>query len=304
MKIKSFNHQAVDGLNIFQFSTDIQDTFTYQTSAKALGQRLIEVREVSEQGSVNHLLVDNPSETFVFFMDGDILAGAKQNRVLNVSVLIAPRSRTVVPVSCVERGRWRSTSANFTATNHSSPTSLRAFKSSAFSRKRREAEFMADQGGVWQQVSKLKASAGAEAPTDSLSDVFAHKQNEFNAVLENVKHMAEANGLAVFHGDRLVSLDVFNRVDALGDYLPRLLRGVLLDVSSLRRSNATPTVEQLRARLDVLMEQAAQIPSEPAPGVGVGHETRFESAEMVGFELDMENHPVHLSILGKSTTQV
>jgi hypothetical protein len=302
MTLKTFSNQVVAGLQIVQFTTDVKDTFPYLTSARALGQRLIEVREVSEQGNVNQLFVENPSESFIFFMDGDILAGAKQNRVLNTSVLIAPRSKTLVPVSCVEQGRWRSVSGAFSATNHSAPASLRAAKSSTFSRNR-EAKFMADQGGVWEQVAMLKASAGANAPTDSLSDVFAHKQSEFNSALEKLRHMTGANGLAVFSGERLVCFDVFNRTEALEDYLPRLLRGVLLDTASQRPTTAILSPEHLAARLATLIAGTALQASEPSPGAGVGQERRYEAADTVGFELMFERHPIHLSILGKPATQ-
>jgi len=56
---------------------------------------------------VPNLAVDNKGERFVLFVEGQELRGAKQNRVLNASVLIAAHTKTVIPVSCVEQGRWR-----------------------------------------------------------------------------------------------------------------------------------------------------------------------------------------------------
>lgn len=44
----------------------------------------------------------------VLIPDGDELQGARQNRVLNTSLLVGARS--VVPVSCTEHGWWRETS--------------------------------------------------------------------------------------------------------------------------------------------------------------------------------------------------
>jgi hypothetical protein len=38
--------------------------------------------------------------------DGEQLVGAKQNRILNMTVLVAAETEVTIPVSCVERGRW------------------------------------------------------------------------------------------------------------------------------------------------------------------------------------------------------
>jgi len=49
----------------------------------------LEVTEVSEGGSVPTLRVVNKGDRAVFLLDSEELVGAKQNRILNTSVLIA-----------------------------------------------------------------------------------------------------------------------------------------------------------------------------------------------------------------------
>ena len=49
----------------------------------------------------------------VLFLEGEELVGAKQNRILNTSVLLPARSKIKIPVSCVERGRWAYKSKHF-----------------------------------------------------------------------------------------------------------------------------------------------------------------------------------------------
>lgn len=58
------------------------------------------------QGSVPELLAINEGGLPVLLVDGEQLEGAKQNRVLNASVLIPAHSKTTIPVACVEQGRW------------------------------------------------------------------------------------------------------------------------------------------------------------------------------------------------------
>src|SRR5215213_1159080 len=69
--------------------------------ALALGFR---VTEVDAAGSVPELLAVNPLDADVLLYEGEELLGAKQNRILNVTVLAASRSETRIPVSCVEEG--------------------------------------------------------------------------------------------------------------------------------------------------------------------------------------------------------
>ena len=54
--------------------------------------------------------------------------GAKQNRIVNASFLIAGNSEVVIPVSCVEQGRWAYRSAMFSYGEKVMPPSLRREK--------------------------------------------------------------------------------------------------------------------------------------------------------------------------------
>src|SRR4051794_23147907 len=62
------------------------------------------VEEVDDAGSVPELAVHNPLEANVLLYDGEELLGAKQNRILNVTVVVAGQRKIVIPVTCVEEG--------------------------------------------------------------------------------------------------------------------------------------------------------------------------------------------------------
>lgn len=62
---------------------------------------------VHETGNVSRLEVENTSDEEVFIQAGDIVKGGQQDRVLTVSLLLAPRSgRFPIGAYCVEQGRW------------------------------------------------------------------------------------------------------------------------------------------------------------------------------------------------------
>jgi hypothetical protein len=46
---------------------------------------------------------------------GEELVGSKQNRIVNTTMLIQAKSTPVIPVSCVEQGRWNYRSPRFSS---------------------------------------------------------------------------------------------------------------------------------------------------------------------------------------------
>src|SRR6516165_4332122 len=69
-------------------------------------QGKVRVTEVHAGGSVPELRLENNADLPVLLVDGEELVGAKQNRVLNLTILAPAKRTTVIPVSCVEAGRW------------------------------------------------------------------------------------------------------------------------------------------------------------------------------------------------------
>jgi hypothetical protein len=74
------------------------------TLAEALDSKAVEVIETSD---VNNLKIRNIGRHPVFIQSGDIVKGGQQDRVLTVSLVLPPRSKTYDIASfCVEQGRW------------------------------------------------------------------------------------------------------------------------------------------------------------------------------------------------------
>ena len=96
-----------EALTVFPLFSPPDGAVDYLLSDEAIAAGSVTVEEVSEGGSVPNLLVTNQGDSRVLFLEGEELRGAKQNRVLNTSVLVAAHSKTPIPVSCVEQGRWR-----------------------------------------------------------------------------------------------------------------------------------------------------------------------------------------------------
>src|SRR3954466_510212 len=75
--------------------------------------RGLSVTEVGEEGVVELLAVSNPLDEHVLLYEGEELVGAKQNRILQWTSLVPPRSKGQLPASCAEPRRWSPVTPTF-----------------------------------------------------------------------------------------------------------------------------------------------------------------------------------------------
>ena len=101
---------------------------SYVTLDEALAGGNFEVTEISDAGRVPELHVLNRSNRPVLMLDGEELVGAKQNRIVNLTILVPAKTNLPIPVTCVEAGRWRHRSRDFSSSGHAHYAHARARK--------------------------------------------------------------------------------------------------------------------------------------------------------------------------------
>lgn len=298
MQVRVVTFQKHKRLSVVQLLTAQQNSIDYISGPAAIKEDLIQVKEVSESGSVNNLFVFNLSNKYVFFMDGDILMGAKQNRVLNTSVLLAPNSKTTLPVSCVEQGRWSKISDKFDNTDNIIPLKIRAGKSRAVrDNLAGSGQHMADQGEVWHEVENYQMSFKINSPTMNLNEVYDKNKESFDAFIKNFQLNQDANGLAIFNDKKLLNIDVFNRTDIYQEYFPKILRSAAMEISQLKDKQNDVTEAEAVFKTVSLFDTIEKIEYTEHPGVGAGKEKRFDTDDLTGFELIFKNNLIHLTAL-------
>ena len=160
-------------LAVFPLFTERRTLFSdgaldYLLADEAVGLGTCVVREVSETGVVGQLLVDNAGTHPVLFLDGEILCGAKQDRVVRSSVLFGAASRTIMPVYCVERGRWENISASLTTTFHAPPSLRHLLKrGGADTGIFRRAE---GQAAIWRFIQTRHRETKTHSPKENMTD--------------------------------------------------------------------------------------------------------------------------------------
>ena len=104
--------QSFQGLGLIPLFSRDEPALEYIGLDEAAAAGLV-VTEIDQSGSVGTLAVSNPLKDNVLLYEGEELIGAKQNRVLERTILVHAQSKTPVPVNCVERGRWSYRSEQF-----------------------------------------------------------------------------------------------------------------------------------------------------------------------------------------------
>jgi len=264
---------SYQSLAVFPLFSVVDASVDYLLSDEAIQAGAVAVEEVNEGGSVPNLMVINHGDSRVLFLEGEELRGAKQNRVLNTSVLVEAHSKTAIPVSCVEQGRWRYRSRQFaTSDSHSSSKLRHILKKSAYRAMKEGHGYSSDQSAVWSEVSRQMASLQSFSPTEAMSDTFQTNKDRLAEFQERLKYIPGASGVAVAVGKRVVALDLFDRPSTCGRVWDRLLSGVVMDALEESQSDElaqSSDVEELIARL-------RSREWEPAPAVGLGQEFRLD----------------------------
>ena len=160
----------------------------FVTLDEALGAGSFRVTEVSVSGSVPDLRVTNDGDVPVLMLDGEELVGAKQNRVLNVTVLVPANSTIVIPVACVEAGRWarvRADSMEFMSARHVTYSKLRMLQHAAVAASAAAGGgYRGDQGRVWDDIASKAHRLGSRSDTSAAKEMFDQHERDLDGYVE------------------------------------------------------------------------------------------------------------------------
>jgi len=155
------------GLTVFPLTSDLPGRLRYLLLEDGLRKDLVTIREVSEGGSVPELKMENRAGLPVLIVDGEELVGAKQNRVANLTMLIPADRVTIIPVSCVEAGRWSYRTPDFDVSDRVQNARGRAEKLESVRHSLRERGSRdSDQGQVWDSIAAESEVLGAPSPNE------------------------------------------------------------------------------------------------------------------------------------------
>jgi hypothetical protein len=271
---------------------------TYKVLEEAISDETASVSEVSEGGSVPNLLFENKAPQPVLLIDGDTLMGAKQNRTLNLSILIPAGARIEIPVSCVEAGRWSRTSRHFSPSADHMYASGRARMMHDVHRSLDAGHGpRADQQGVWGDIDRKMGRMGVRSRTRTMTDIYEQRGCSLDTMVGQLTPAPDQVGAIFIVRDRIAGLELFDHPETLALKLPKLVRSYGLDAideSAGSEPCSIPTSERFLQGIS-----SAQRSDDPAVGQGV--HTRLQGAGLIGSALVMDGHLIRLSAFPSAT---
>jgi hypothetical protein len=273
----------------------------YLTLGEALAAGQARITEVSEQGSVPELRVVNEAERPRLLLDGEELVGAKQNRIVNLSILVAAKSELLIPVSCVEAGRWQHQSSHFAAAERAHFARGRAQKTADVSLSMESnGSRRSNQGAVWEEISAKASRMQAESATSAAALMYeanAHRLEEF---VQAMPPAAGQCGAAFAINGTLLGLDVFDAGSTYAKQARKLVTSYALDAIDENRPDV-PAANDADCR--ALLAEVLRADCRSFKAVGLGQDLRLHGPGLKGAALEADDRLVHLCAFREAAQQ-
>ena len=208
------------------------------------------VQQHSSGAQVNTLVISNNSERYLYLMTGEVIKGAKQDRMIARDVVLPPGVQDVaLDVFCVESGRWAFESERFASAQVVTGAQIRS-----------TAQVAKDQNAVWAQVAQVNRAVGASSATGTLRA--AYEKEDVRAQIEEHGQLLGAQldsipgvvGVVVAINGQIVVADIFGLPQLFLKLRHKLLASYILDALTTQDGGGgVPALEDVRRYLDRIL---------------------------------------------------
>jgi hypothetical protein len=285
--------QQFKNMAVFPIFTSVNHGPEYLTLKEALEKKFLTVTEMSHGGSVPELMAINKGDLPVLLLDGEELSGAKQNRVLNTTILLKEHSETVIPVSCTEHGRWSYTSAQFSDSDVIMSRNIRQRKAQTVTDSlRTDSQFRANQSQVWEDIHEMASEADVHSPTGSMRDVYQSREDMLDEYLNAFTLVPHQNGILVFTNGKAAGFDVVSLESACAALHPKLVKSYAMD-AYLEVKKAPKEYQISPDKAHSFLKEAAVSQEQKYQSIGHGWDYRYEGQSIVGSALVFDETVIH-----------
>ncbi len=318
MKIKEHLSQVRLGqpqrhadITLFPLFDARQSDLDYQTMDPSLMRGDLEINEINQGGEVPLLEAHNRVNEFILLLDSEEIMGAKQNRVLNTSILLPRKKRTTIPVSCTEAGRWAYASASFQSSGNMMPKAARARKMKSVTATAASVAaacaagahsppvaccYESNQSEVWEDVSCLHKKSAVSSLTGAMSDVYEAIREKIDRLTDPFEMLPGQRGILVLKNGEVMGLDLLSQPDAYAQLHRKILGSYVMD-SAIEGATATRQSTDAEAQAEAFLEELSATEGEAHKSAGEGTDVRYDSPTLSGTALMHEEQLIHASFL-------
>ena len=291
--LKLVDKKSYGNLTVFPLRRAAPQEPGYLTLDQALAGDRISIREMSEAGSVPQLLVENRFRQPVLLVDGEELVGAKQNRILNLTILIPAKKTIQIPVSCVESGRWRYRSPEFSSSGDAQFCGGRAGKAASVSRSlRKTGQRQSDQGQVWRDIDMKMMAMEIGSPTAAMACMYSENRVGLQDYLDNLGADPDQAGAVFAIGDRIAGVDFFDSPAIFAKLYPKIVGSYAIDAMEIADKEAAAPHER---EAQGFLNQIAETELERYPALGLGEDVRVSGTDLSGGGLVLDDQVIHFA---------
>ena len=251
-----------------------------------------------DRAEVPTLSARNPTKTPILIVEGEHFLGGKQNRTINVTVLVPAVTKLEIPVTCLERERWGRARA-YGRSETFTPARVRSLNQEAvYQSMNAFGSREGDQGAVWSAVDEVLGDLDTPSDTAAAADADAvygrdGRRLEAAGELAGLGPLPDQCGVAVARGREVVAIELFGSQELLASHWSAMIRSHLLEPA---KPSGRPSAT---AVLSVLKRFGSLVP-EDSPGIGLGIEQRVRDRRIVGQALTFDESIVHCSAFTRS----
>jgi hypothetical protein len=277
----------------------------YLTLDEALERQLARINEVSDSGSVPELRFQNLADIPVLLVDGEELVGAKQNRILNLTILVGAHKEVVIPVSCVEQGRWAYRSRQFSSAKRKLFASARAKKMARVSESlARSGSRRSDQGEVWEDIGAKFAQMRVESDSMAMADLYEARDADLAAYKHAFMAVPGQLGAVVEVDGKVAGMELFDAQQTFAQMVEKIVGSYAMDVigthdeltphpGHLPQGDRGSSGEEQAVR--TFLQKTQEAASREHAAIGEGTDVRLSAQDLAGAALVEGGRVVHLA---------
>ncbi|MGQ9669798.1 MAG: ARPP-1 family domain-containing protein [Desulfosoma sp.] len=262
---------------------------------EALRNGAVHITEMDSFGQVPFLQLVNDGDRPVLILDGEELVGGKQNRIVNTTVLVPAAQKIIIPVSCMEAGRWRANRSDFEAGQAVFRARSRAkHKESVTQNLRFQMQFLSDQHAVWREVDRSLDELGAVSETRDFRSARQCLEDRIARYLSNLRPVNAQVGAVFFGPPGVLGCELLGSSDLFFKAFEKILKSFAFEVALLEGE-----VTAHHHNVAKWWHEVLSTPVEWFDSPGDGQDVRLESPLMIGSGLVWNDQLIHFSCFPK-----